>query len=71
MLPVGVGKCGQHCPHKIAFFFRREGERKGGREGGREGEGGEREGRKGRKKGKSEEVKAISGGEMSGCSVYL
>ena len=50
MLPVGVGKCGQHCPHKIAFFFRREGERKGGREGGRGG-------REGRKKGKEEREK--------------
>lgn len=42
MLPVGVGKCGQHCPHKIAFFFRREGERKGGRGGRERGERGER-----------------------------
>ena len=53
MLPGDVEKWGQHCPHKIAFFFREgrreEGERSGeGREGERreEGEGGRR--RKGR-----------------------
>ena len=53
MLPGDVGKWGQHCPHKIAFFFREgrreEGERSGGgREGERRKEGGGGEGGNGK-----------------------